>query len=155
MSVVVTISPADFSDSDLVTFLQAHLDDLEPTAPRESRHALDLGALQKPGVRVWVAHDELALVGTAALAPVASGHDELKSMRTAPSRRGRGIGSGLVEHALADAGDRGLTRVSLETGSMDFFAPARSLYRRLGFVECEPFGTYGQDPNSTFMTIGL
>lgn len=150
---MVTISRADFTDPALAAFLQAHLDDLAPTAPPESRHALDLGALQGPDVRVWVAHDQHALVGTVALASVAAGHDELKSMRTDPARRGQGIGSGLVRHALADATARRVTRVSLETGSMSFFAAARSLYRRLGFVECDPFGSYAADPNSTFMTI--
>lgn len=152
---VLTIARADFTDPRLAAFLQAHLDDLAPTAPPESRHALDLGALQRPGVRLWAAHDEQDLVGSVALASLSPTHDELKSMRTDPARRGQGIGSQLVEHALADARGRGVTRVSLETGSMDFFAAARSLYRRLGFVECGPFGGYTNDPNSTFMTIDL
>jgi hypothetical protein len=42
----VHITRADFSDPRLAAFLQAHLDDMEPTAPPESRHALDLTALQ-------------------------------------------------------------------------------------------------------------
>lgn len=155
MVTVLTIAPADFTDPRLASFLQAHLDDLAPTAPPESRHALALGALRRPGIHLWVAHDEQDLVGTVALASLSPTHDELKSMRTDPTRRGQGIGSQLVRHALADARRRGVTRVSLETGSMDFFAAARSLYRRLGFVECDPFGSYAKDPNSTFMTIDL
>ena len=155
MSHVLTITRADFADPALAGFLQAHLDDLAPTAPAESRHALDLSALQAPGVRLWVAHEAGVLVGTVALAPVSPGHDELKSMRTDPARRGEGIGSRLVGHALDDARARGVVRVSLETGSMDFFAPARSLYRSLGFVECAPFGGYTEDPNSTFLTLTL
>jgi len=30
-------------------------------------------------------------------------------------------------------------RLSLETGSQPFFEPARALYLRHGFAECEPF----------------
>lgn len=150
-----TIARADFTDQRLATFLQAHLDDLEPTAPPESRHALDLPALEGPRVRMWVATDADGIVGTAALAALDAHHEELKSMRTEPRVRGRGVASALLAHALDDARSRGVERVSLETGSMAFFAPARSLYAKAGFVPCGPFGTYVEDPNSTFMTLEL
>ena len=150
-----TIARADFSDPALATFLREHLADMEPTAPAESRHALDLSALQGPGVRLWVATDDDGIVGTAALARVEPGHEEVKSMRTAPRARGRGVASALLAHVVADAGSRGVDRLSLETGSMEFFAPARALYARAGFEPCEPFGTYVEDPNSVFMTMPL
>ncbi|MVA74557.1 GNAT family N-acetyltransferase [Auraticoccus sp. F435] len=150
------IRDADLDDPALLRFLQAHLDDLAPTAPPESRHALDVTGLRAPGVRLWVAREEPDVVlGTVALAAVAPGHEELKSMRTDPAHRGRGIASRLLRHALVDARRRGVARVSLETGSMDFFAPARALYRKHGFVGCGPFGSYRPDPNSTFMTLEL
>ena len=153
---IVTIEPADFGDAALVAFLQAHLDDLAPTAPATSQHALDLAGLQRPGIRVWTARStDAAVVGTVALAPVEPGHEELKSMRTDPARRGAGIGATMLRHALDDARSRGVRRVSLETGSQPFFAPARSLYAKHGFVECPPFGSYRPDPNSTFMTRSL
>lgn len=153
--VPVTITRADFADPRLAAFLQAHLDDMEPTAPPESRHALDLSALQAPHVRMWVATDAEGIVGTAALAGLEPGHEELKSMRTEPRARGRGVASRLLAHALADARARGVRRVSLETGSMAFFEPARALYARAGFTPCGPFGSYVEDPNSTFMTLAL
>jgi putative acetyltransferase len=148
----VLISRADFADPALAAFLQAHLDDMEPTAPPESRHALDLDALQGDHVRLWVARDGDAIVGTAALAHVEAAHEELKSMRTDPALRGTGIASRLLAHLLEDARSRGVERVSLETGSMDFFVPARRFYARAGFVPCAPFGSYVDDPLSTFMT---
>jgi putative acetyltransferase len=150
-----TIAPADFASPALRDFLQAHLDDMEPTAPPESRHALDLAGLQRPGVRLWVATDGAAVIGTAALAPSSGGAEELKSMRTDPSRRGEGIAARLLEHVLDDAASRGVERISLETGSQEFFAPARRLYARHGFAECGPFGSYVLDPNSVFMTREL
>jgi putative acetyltransferase len=128
---------------------------MEPTAPPESRHALDLAALQEEHVRLWVAHAGDDLVGTAALARVEDRHEELKSMRTDPALRGRGIASRLLAHALHDARTRGVVRVSLETGSMDFFVPARAFYAGAGFEPCGPFGSYVDDPNSTFMTMAL
>lgn len=150
-----TIARADFTDPRLADFLQEHLDDMEPTAPPESRHALELGALQTPGVRLWVATDDRGIVGTAALAAVEEGHEEVKCMRTAPRVRGRGVASALLSHLVADARSRGVLRLSLETGGMEFFAPARALYRRAGFEPCAPFGSYVEDPLSVFMTQSL
>jgi putative acetyltransferase len=45
--------------------------------------------------------------------------------------------------------------VSLETGSMEFFRPARALYASFGFAPCPPFADYREDPNSVFMTKEL
>lgn len=150
---MIEIAEADFDDPGLTVFLQEHLDDIAPTGPQESQHALDVGALRGPGVRLWVARDGDVTVGTVALAALAEGHEELKSMRTAPARRGAGIASLMLNHVLQDAQGRGVNRVSLETGSMDFFAPARAFYRKAGFTDCPPFGSYGADPNSVFMTL--
>lgn len=156
MPSTLTIERADFGSAALRDFLQAHLDDLEPTAPPESRHALDLDGLRAPTVRMWTASDGDAIVGTAALVALDEpGHEELKSMRTDPARRGEGIAAALLAFLLADARARGVGRVSLETGSMEFFVPARRLYAKAGFVPCPPFGSYREDPNSTFMTLVL
>jgi len=76
-------------------------------------------------------------------------------MHTAQACRGKGVGSALLAHIMADARKMGLSRLSLETGSWPYFAPARELYSRHGFVECPPFGSYAADPNSVFMTLEL
>lgn len=152
---MLSITRADFDDPALADFLQAHLDDMEPTAPPESQHALNIDELNRPTVRMWVAHESGVLVGTAALAALAPGHEELKSMRTDPTRRGSGIASALLLHVLDDARARAVEQISLETGSMNFFDAARALYGKHGFTECDPFGSYIEDPNSTFMTLNL
>lgn len=149
----ITVERADFGNPALAAFLQAHLDDLAPTAPEESRHALDLAKLQAPGVRLWVVYDGQQIIGTGALARLQDdSHEELKSMRTDPNRRREGIARRMLDHLLADAAGRGVQRISLETGSMDFFAPARTMYLNAGFEPCGPFGSYVADPNSVFMT---
>lgn len=76
-------------------------------------------------------------------------------MHVAERMRGRGYGAAIVRHVIATARARGMSRLSLETGSWPFFAPARALYARHGFVECEPFEGYKPDPNSVFMTLDL
>lgn len=147
-----TIHIADFEDPALEVFLRAHLADMAPESPKESQHALDMPALRQPGVRLWVASHERRIAGTCALAALEPGHEELKSMRTEPEMRGRGIASQLLNHMLADARARHVRRISLETGSMEFFAPARALYARHGFGSCPPFGSYEADPHSSYMT---
>ena len=76
-------------------------------------------------------------------------------MRVAPAHRGTGLARRLLEQLLTEARRRGYRRLSLETGSMEFFAPARALYARHGFTACGPFGPYREDPHSVFMTREL
>ena len=61
----------------------------------------------------------------------------------------------MVEHLLAVARDRGFRQVSLETGSMAAFVPARLLYASVGFRPCDPFADYWASPNSVCMTLSL
>lgn len=159
-AVPLVISRADFADPALAEFLRGHLADMEPTAPPESQHGLDLDALRAPETRLWVGHldGELLVTGALVALPdvVADGHDEeVKTMRTAPAARGKGLARAMLTHLLADAAERGVPRLWLETGSQPFFAASRELYRSVGFTECDPFGSYQPDPNSTFMTTTL
>ncbi|WP_244927651.1 GNAT family N-acetyltransferase [Nocardioides sp. W7] len=149
------ITPDPLTSPEIAAFLQAHLDQMHETSPAESVHALDLAGLRVPGVRFWSAYDAGELVGCAALKRLDDGHAELKSMRTAPHRTRQGIAARILAFVLEEARAAGFDRVSLETGTQDFFAPARALYARHGFVECPPFGGYRLDPNSTFMTRSL
>ena len=73
-------------------------------------------------------------------------------MRTSSSCRRRGVASRLLEHLIQEAASRGYHRLSLETGAMPFFEPARTLYRKFGFEQCGPFSTYKEDRNSVFFT---
>lgn len=143
------------SDPRIVAFLEEHLTDMRRVSPPESVHALDLDALRQPGIRFWTAWLGDTLVGTAALKRLDDGHAELKSMRTTATLRGQGIAARMLEHTVAQARALGHARMSLETGSQPFFAPARALYAKHGFEECGPFGGYGPDPNSYFMTRTL
>ena len=139
----------------VIALLQAHLDAMEDTAPPESRHALDISGLRGPGIVFWSMWDGSQLAGVGALQHLCGEHAEIKSMKTAPAYLRTGVAKTMLQHIITQAAARGYSRLSLETGSMDFFAPARSLYRNFGFKPCEPFGTYIEDPNSVFMTMPL
>ena len=90
-----------------------------------------------------------------ALKQLHEGHGEIKSMHTAEEVRGRGAGRAMLDHLLAVARARGYGRVSLETGTMAAFGPARALYAGAGFVVCEPFAGYRASVNSVCMTLEL
>ena len=135
--------------------LEEHLSDMYATSPAESVHALDLDALRAPEIEFWSAWEGEELRGTGALKRLSEADVEFKSMRTATPARGAGIGTAMVAHLLERARAAGYATAWLETGTEDYFAPARRLYARHGFVVCQPFGDYAPDPNSTFMTLAL
>lgn len=132
--------------------LREHLDSMAPTAPAESRHALDLTGLRGADVTFWSIWDGPALAGFGALKHLTGSHAEIKSMRTSASHLRQGVASRMLQHIIQEAAARGYSRLSLETGSMAFFEAARRLYLSFGFVPCPPFGNYKPDPNSVFMT---
>ncbi|CCN49302.1 putative Acyl-CoA N-acyltransferase [Vibrio nigripulchritudo MADA3029] len=140
---------------EIVALLNEHLEDMYATSPPESVHALDLDALKKPDITFWSAWDEGELLGCAALKQLDETHAEIKSMRTTRTARNRGVASQLLKHVLNVAKERNYSRLSLETGSMEFFKPARTLYEKHGFEYCPPFADYQPDPNSEFMTKKL
>lgn len=140
---------------DVVALLLEHLDDMRATSPPESIHALDVDALDVPGITFVTARDGDELLGCGALKELSPGHAEIKSMRTTAEARGRGVAAAVLRWLLAEARARGLSRVSLETGTEDYFAAAHRLYVRHGFVDCEPFGDYTLDPHSRYLTLVL
>jgi len=145
----------DLSDPGIADFLGEHISDMKSVSPPESKHALDLEALKEPDITFWSVWQQDELVGCGAIKELDKTHGEIKSMRTCASRRGSGIGAFLLKHILAEATLRGYERVSLETGSMSFFEPARKLYSKFGFSFCQPFADYKPDPNSVFMELKL
>jgi putative acetyltransferase len=142
----------DLTDPRIARLLEEHLEDMRATTPPESIHALDLEALKQPEIIFWSLWQGEELAGCGALKRLNDTHAELKSMRTARKFRGMGLGTLILEHILREARARGYRRVSLETGAVEFFAPARALYAKHGFVVCGPFEGYWDDPNSVFMT---
>ena len=151
----LVIDPDDPESADVMALLESHLAFTRAQSPPEHVHALDVDRLLDPTVTFFTARRNGVLVGVGAIKRLDQSHAELKSMHTSAAARRQGVAAAMVEHLLAVAAAADYQRVSLETGSMDAFAPARSLYAKLGFVECEPFGSYTVNPYSTCMTIEL
>ncbi len=149
------IEPDDPRAPDVRALLQRHLDFARATTPPEGVFALDLAGLLDPAVSFYSYRRSGRALAVGAVKQLGERHGELKSMHTAQEARGQGIGRAMVTHLIGVARARGLRRLSLETGSMAAFAPARSLYARAGFTPCGPFGTYPDSPTSRFMTLEL
>ncbi len=152
---MIRIEQDDPGSPDVRELLSGHLADMYATSPADSVHALDPAALSDPAITFWTARQDSELLGCGALKQLEPGQGEIKSMRTAVHARGRGVATLLLARILEDARRSGYERLFLETGSQDFFAPARRLYQRDGFIECPPFAGYVLDPNSVFMTLEL
>jgi len=149
------ILEGDLDDPRVVELLQHHVTTATAQTEPGSAHALDVDGLRSPDIEFWAAWDGDELLGFGALQPLSPDHGEIKSMHVAQSQRRKGAGRTLLDHLIERAQAKGMKRLSLETGSWDYFRPAQALYRAHGFVECAPYGDYRPDRNSIFMTLDL
>ena len=149
------IIEADFYDPRVISLLQHHVTTAAAQTAPGSAHALNIERLRAPDIEFWAAWDGEELLGFGALKQLSARHGEIKSMHVAQARRRKGVGQALLDHLISRARARGMRRLSLETGSWDYFRPAQALYRNRGFVECLPFGDYHPDRNSVFMMLEL
>jgi putative acetyltransferase len=149
------ISVDDPRAPDVRALLAIHLEFARAPTPPEDAHAMDVEDLLDPAVTFFSYRVEGRLLPVGALKQLDPRHAEIKSMHTAQAARGRGLGRMMVAHLIAVGRDRGYLSLSLETGSMAEFAPARALYASAGFELCAPFADYPDSPNSTYMTLRL
>ncbi|MEO1304298.1 MAG: GNAT family N-acetyltransferase [Pseudomonadota bacterium] len=149
------IRPANLETPEFHALIETHAELMLSLSPPGSCHFLPMDGLRDPAVTVWEMRDGDRLVGCGGLKELSETDGEVKSMHTLQSERGRGLGRKMLEHVLAEARARNYQRISLETGSMDGFAPSRQLYQSRGFEICPPFGDYVEDPHSVFMTLRL
>ena len=145
----------DLTGAEIIALLHEHLRCMALVSPPESRHALNLDGLRQPDITFWSVWDGEELLGCGALKELDAQHAEIKSMRTASAHLRKGIASKLLQNLITEAKRRNYRRLSLETGSMDAFEPARRLYAKFGFINCGPFANYVEDPNSVFLTREL
>ena len=145
----------DLSGPAIIELLNEHLRCMAQVSPPESRHALNFDGLRKPEITFWSIWNGPDLAGCGALKELNGHHAEIKSMRTAYAYQRKGVASQMLRHIIHEAKCRGYHQLSLETGAMEYFKPARQLYANFGFTCCGPFGTYVPDPNSVFMTKEL
>jgi len=162
---MIHIERDDPARGDVHQLLSEHLADMFATSPAESVHALGHSALSEPSITFWTARENGELLGCGALKlldspdaatqAISAQYGEVKSMRTTASARGRGVATLMLKHIVDEARSRDYERICLETGTEEYFTPARRLYVSNGFTECPPFADYTLDPNSVFMELRL
>lgn len=140
------------TDPAILPLIERHLTLMRASSPACSVHAMDAGSLAGAAVRFFAIYEGDAPVAMGALKRLSGADGELKSMHVREDRRGNGLADRVLERLIEAAREAGLTRLNLETGSQDAFAPARAFYARHGFAFCRPFEGYAEDPNSVFMT---
>jgi putative acetyltransferase len=145
----------DLSGEQTRALLALHLSGMHTNSPPGSVFALDLSGLQVPEITVWSVWETNTLLGIGALKMLDPVRGEIKSMRTHPEHLRRGVAAALLEHIILEARQRGLKRLSLETGSGPAFEPALTLYRRRGFTNGERFGDYTQTAFNQFLHLPL
>lgn len=149
------IKKDDLTGKEIAELIREHLHGMSLISPPESIHALNLEQLRKPEITFWSAWEGKALLGCGALKELDAFHGEVKSMRTSSLHLRKGVARQILQYIINQAKCRGYQRLSLETGSMAAFEPARKLYASFGFQYCRPFSDYFEDPNSVFMTLEL
>jgi putative acetyltransferase len=140
---------------DIRDLLSQHLAFAASQSPPENVFALDVSGLLDPAVTLYSYRRDGELLAIGALKDLGARHGEVKSMHTTAVARGAGLGRAMLMHLIGVARHRGYRLLSLETGSMAGFAPARALYASAGFTECDAFADYEPSEHSTFMSLSL
>jgi putative acetyltransferase len=143
----------NFDNPNVHKLLIRHFIELRSVSPKGSAHVLDIAGLKDPSIKFWSLWEENDLVGVGALKFLDKQHGEFKSIRVNDKFRKKENGSKVINHLINEAKKLNIKRLSLETGSGAFFAPARKLFIKYGFKVCEPFSHYKDDINSVYMSM--
>ena len=135
--------------------LKKHFVELRSVSPAGSTHVLDIDGLKDPSIRFWSLWENSKLIGCGALKFLEKNHGEFKSIRVADEFRKKGSGERVINHLIEEAKKLKISKLSIETGSGDFFLPARKLFAKFGFKKSSPFAHYKEDPNSCYYTLNL
>ena len=145
----------NFDNIEVNELLTKHFIELRAASPEGSAHVLDIPGLKITSIKFWSLWENDKLMGCGALKFLEKDHGEFKSIRVADKYRKNGMGEKIIAHLIDQAKQIGIKKLSIETGSGDFFAPARKLFKKFGFKECKPFAHYKEDPNSCYYTLNI
>ena len=143
----------NFDNPEVHKLLIRHFIELRSVSPEGSAHVLDIAGLKDPAIKFWSIWEEKDLMGVGALKFLDKEHGEFKSIRVSNKFRSKDNGSKVINHLIKEAKKLDIKKLSLETGSGKFFAPARKLFLKYGFKECKPFSHYKDDINSVYMSL--
>jgi putative acetyltransferase len=155
VALALIIREDDLTGAPTLELLRLHLQGMHASSPAGSVYALDLGRLKSPSICVFSAWAGSRVAGIGALKELDADRGEVKSMRTHPDFLRQGVAAAILERIIAEGRQRGMRRLSLETGTGPAFEPALALYRRLGFIDGEAFGDYQRSEFSQFLHLDL
>ena len=145
----------NFDNSEVNDLLKKHFIELRSVSPAGSTHVLDINGLKDQSIKFWSLWEDNKLIGCGALKFLEKKHGEFKSIRVVDEFRKKGIGERIINHLIGEAKKVKISKLSIETGSGEFFLPARNLFSKFGFKTCPPFAHYKDDPNSCYYTLNL
>jgi len=145
----------NFNNLQVDELLKKHFIELRSVSPADSCHVLDIKGLKNSTIKFWSLWENEQLIGCGALKFLEEGHGELKSIRVAESFRKKGYGIKVIQHLILEAQKLNIKKISLETGAGNFFLPARKLFEKCGFKNCEPFDNYKENPDSCYMSLQI
>ena len=145
----------NFDNLEVNDLLKKHFIELRSVSPAGSTHVLDIDGLKDPSIKFWSLWENNKLIGCGALKFLEKDHGEFKSIRVADEFRKKGIGERIIKHLIDEAKKLEISKLSIESGAGEFFAPARKLFNKFGFKKSEPFAHYKVDPNSCYFTLDL
>ena len=145
----------NFDHPEVSDLLNKHFIELRSVSPEGSVHVLDIPGLKISSIKFWSLWENEQLIGCGALKFLGENHGEFKSIRISDKFRKNGLGIKIITHLINEAKKLNVKRISVETGSGDFFVPARKLFKKCGFEPCKPFAHYKEDPNSCYFSLDI
>ncbi|MDC0569660.1 GNAT family N-acetyltransferase [Candidatus Pelagibacter sp.] len=143
----------NFDNPEVNELLVKHFIELRSVSPEDSCHVLDISGLKDPSIKFWSLWENNELMGSGALKFLDKEHGEFKSIRVNDKFRNKGYGLKVINHLIGEAKKLKIKKLSLETGAGKFFLPARKLFVKCGFKDCEPFSHYKENVNSAYMSL--
>ena len=145
----------NFDHPEVNDLLNKHFIELRSVSPEGSVHVLDIPGLKISSIKFWSLWENEQLIGCGALKFLGENHGEFKSIRISDKFRKNGLGIKIITHLINEAKKLNVKRINVETGSGDFFVPARKLFKKCGFEPCKPFAHYKEDPNSCYFSLDI
>ena len=145
----------NFDNSEVHELLTKHFVELRAASPEGSAHVLDIPGLKDKSIKFWSLWQDEMLMGCGALKFLEKDHGEFKSIRIHDNFRRKGNGINVINHLINEAKKLNIKKISVETGSGDFFLSARKLFKKCGFEQCKPFAHYKKDPNSCYFSLDI
>ena len=143
----------NFDNSEVLELLNKHFIELRSVSPEGSTHVLDIEGLKDQNIKFWSLWEDNQLMGCGALKFLNKEHGEFKSIRVEDNFRKKDNGIKILKHLIFEAKKLNIKKISVETGTGDFFIPARKLFNKCGFKQCKPFAHYKEDANSCYMSM--